>query len=76
MINEAGASTMQSLNVLLFFVLWRNELHVRLTHSRANRLGIVAIILLMLHEGLHILRRDNSDRVPKFFELTLPVKCA
>lgn len=67
---------MQSLDVLLFFVLRRHELHIGLAHCRANRRGIIAIIFLVFYERLHILRRDNTDPVSEPFKLALPVERA
>jgi hypothetical protein len=61
---------------LLFDRLLRNEGNMRLTCSCADRLGIVAVILLPSHKRLYILRADESDLMAKSFKLSCPVKSA
>jgi hypothetical protein len=71
-VDQTAASAMKRLDVLLHFVLGRHEFHIRLAHRRANRLGVVSVALLMLDEGLHVLRRNDPDRVAERLKLTLP----
>jgi hypothetical protein len=47
---------------------------MRLLNDNADCLGIVAVVLLALHEGLHILRSDDLDRVTLCLKMPLPVK--
>jgi len=56
---------MQTLQILLFNLLGRNEAHARSSHRFTDRLRIVGIILLSLYVGLHKLRRDQAHRVPQ-----------
>ena len=44
---------------MLFFEFARDELHVRLHERCADRFSVVAVVLLMLDERLHILWRDD-----------------
>ncbi len=67
---------MQRLDVLLLDGLLRDEGNVRLTRGRADRLGVVAVVLLSTHERLHVLRADDLHLVPERLELALPIKCA
>lgn len=62
---------MQCLDVLLLFVLGRDELHVWLHQSGTNGLCIVAVLLLMLEEWFNILRCDHFDLVTQSLKLTL-----
>ena len=52
---HALAGTMQSLDVLLLNGLLRHQRDVCLARSSADRLGVIAVILLPTHEELHIL---------------------
>jgi hypothetical protein len=74
MIDQPLPTSVESLDILLRQTLCWYEAHVRLLHRPANGLGIVAVILLMLSKWLHVLRRDDPDRVSKRFELPLPVE--
>lgn len=67
---------MQGLDVLLLDALLGDEGDMRLAGGRADRLRIVAIVLLPPHKGLHILRADYFDLMPKRFELPRPVERA
>jgi Homeodomain-like domain len=67
---------MQRLDVLLLNGLFQDESNVRLARCRANRLSVVAVVLLTPHEGLHILRAYDLHLMPKRFELARPVECS
>lgn len=58
---------------LLIDCLGFNETHFRLTSGDDDRLGISSIILLALHEGAHVLRRNQLHLVAKCFHLARPV---
>ena len=47
-----------------------------LARGRADRLGVVAVVLLSADEWLHILRAYDLHLMPQRFELTRPIKCA
>jgi hypothetical protein len=49
---------------------------VRLARRRANRLSVIAVVLLPAHERLHILGANDLHLMPKRFELTRPVECS
>ena len=63
MIDQPLPGAVEALDVLLDDRFLRHEAHMRLLNGNADCLGIVAVILLALHEGLHILRSDDLDRV-------------
>jgi len=65
---------MERLDVLLLHRLPRHKTHVGLPGGCADRFGIVAIVLLAEHEGLHVLQADDLDRMTKALELALPVE--
>ena len=67
---------MERLNILLLNGLLRNKGNVRLSSSGADRLGVVAVVLLPTHERLHILRADDLHVMPERLELPSPVECA
>jgi hypothetical protein len=75
-VHQTSARAVQRLNVLLLFVLGRNELHVWLHQGGANGLCIVAVILLMLKKRFDVLRCDDFDRVARGLELALSPECA
>ncbi len=50
---------------LLFSRLDRDEAHGRAAGGFADRLGVVAVALAPLDEGLRILRRDQPDGVSR-----------
>ncbi len=54
---------------LLLSCLGLNKTHLGLTSRDGDRLGIGRIILLALHEGAHILRRNQFYLVAKSFHL-------
>ncbi len=58
---------------LLLGALHRHEAHRRPLGRLADRLGVGRIVLLPLHEGLHVGRRDQPDRVPEPHQLPAPV---
>ena len=47
---------------------------MRLARDRADGFRIVAVVLLPPHKGLHILRADYFDLMPKRLELPRPEK--
>jgi hypothetical protein len=76
MINQPLPRAVERLDVLLFERLLGYESHVRLLHSRADRLGVVSIVLLPAYERLHVLRGHDPYRVTELLELPLPIECA
>ena len=60
---------MQSLNILLLDGLLRNQGNVWLTRSSADRLSVVAVILLSANKRLRVLRADNLHLVAECLEL-------
>ena len=76
MINQPLPRAMERLDVLLFERLLRHEPHVALLYGRADRLGIVGIVLLPAYERLHILRGHDLHPVPQLLELPLPIEGA
>jgi hypothetical protein len=75
MINEALAGSVEGLDILLLHALFGHQRNVGLTHSRADCLGIVAVVLLPSHERFHILRADDLHLVAQFLKLAGPAKC-
>jgi len=65
---------MQRLNVLLLDRLLRHERNMWLARRRADRLGVIAIVLLTTHERLHILWADDLHLVAERFKLAGPEK--
>jgi hypothetical protein len=59
-----------------FLALDRDKPHGRTSCRFADRLGIRRIILLPLHEGLHVGRSDQPHRMPEVADLTPPVVTA
>jgi hypothetical protein len=76
MVDHPLAGSMQRLDILLLDRFLRHEAHVGLPGRRADRLGIVAVVLLTHRERLDVLRADDLDRVPKALELALPIEGA
>src|SRR5258708_1160903 len=60
------------LDVLLFEGLLRHEPHVTLLYRGADRLGVIAVVLLPADEWLHVLRGHYLNRVTELLELPLP----
>src|ERR1700677_301365 len=46
-----------------------------IVYRRADRLGVVGIVLLPAHERLHVLRGHNLHGVTELLELPLPIEC-
>ena len=61
---------------LLLLALHRNKAHVRTLRCLADRLGIGNIILLPLHERLHIGRGDQPNIMANPHQFARPVVCA
>lgn len=74
MIDQPLPGAVEALDVLLDDRFLRHEAHMRLLNGNADCLGIVAVILLAFHEGLHILRSEDLDRVTLGLKMPLPVK--
>ena len=75
MVDHSLSGAMQGLDVLLFYTLSWGEGDIRLTRDREDRFRVVAVVLLPPHKGLHILRTDQPDLMPKRLKLARPVKC-
>jgi hypothetical protein len=75
-VHQALTTAVESLNVLLFNGLARHELHVWLLDRTADCCGIIAVILLVLGEWLHILGGNDPDLMSRSLELPLPVESA
>ncbi|GCD76447.1 hypothetical protein NBRC3299_2739 [Acetobacter pasteurianus NBRC 3299] len=58
---------------LLRFSAWFDKAHFRLTGRNDDRFRISSIVLLALHERLHILRSDQSDLVTSSCQFASPV---
>ena len=58
---------------LLFSGLYRHKAHSRSQGGLSNGLGIRCIILLSLHERLHVNRRDEANLVADSLKLTSPI---
>src|SRR5690606_7463203 len=76
MIDQPLPGAVEALDVLLDDRFLRHEAHMWLLNGNAYCLGIVAVILLALHEGLHILRRDDLHGMPLSLKMPLPVEGA
>lgn len=74
--HQAPARPMHRELSLLLGVLHRHKAHARALHRLADRLGIVAVVLVILAIGLHELRRHQAHRVPQGRELSRPVVAA
>jgi hypothetical protein len=59
LVNQALPRSEQHRACLLLFRLWLDKAHLRALCRNHNRLGIGGVILLSLHEGPHVLRRDQ-----------------
>jgi hypothetical protein len=75
-IYHALSGAMQCLNVLLLNRFLGNEGNVGLPGCGADRLSIIAVVLLSAHKRLHVLRADDFYLVPERFEFPCPVKRA
>jgi uncharacterized membrane protein len=53
--------------------LGHHKAHGRALSRLADRLGIRRIVLLARDEGLHVSRRDQSDRMPELADLASPI---
>src|SRR4028118_952532 len=53
--------------------LGSHKAHGRALSRLADRLGISGIVLLALHERLHVSRRDQPDRMPERADLAGPM---
>ena len=58
---------------LLLGGLHRHEAHPRTPGGLTDRLGVIAVVLGALHEGLYILWRDQPHGVAKGAEFSSPV---
>src|ERR1700730_8707660 len=67
---------MQGLDILLLDRLLRHQRDMQLARGRADRFGIVAVVLLPTHERLDVLRADDLHLMSERFELALPVEGA
>src|ERR1019366_2306818 len=76
MIDQPLTRAVECLDVLLFERLLRHEPHVRLLYRRADRLGVITVVLLPAHEWLHVLRGHDLHRMTELLELPLPIECA
>ena len=76
MIDKPLAGAVQRLHILLLYALLGHQRNVGLAHGRADRLGIVAVVLLPAHERFHILRADDLHLVAKGFKLARPAEGA
>lgn len=61
---------------LLGLALYRHEAHGRALRGLADCFRISRIVLLTLHEWLHIGRRDQSDGMAKLADLAGPMMSA
>jgi hypothetical protein len=61
------------LDILLLNTLHSNKAHVRSTHRFADRLGIIGVVLVALHVGLHELRRNQADGVASSLKFSRPM---
>ena len=60
LMHEELTHSMQGLDVLLLDALHRNEPHRRTAGCLDDRLGVVAVVLVGLHEGGNVLRGDET----------------
>ena len=74
MIDQPLSSTMEALDILLDNRFLRDEAHMWLLNGNADCLRVISIILLALHERLHILRRNDLDRMSLGLKMPLPMK--
>src|ERR1700759_3952106 len=74
MIDHPLPSPMEGLDVLLFDRLLWDEWDVGMPCRGAYRLGVVAVVLLPAHEGLHILRADDFYLMAERLELPCPAE--
>src|SRR5271155_581333 len=72
MIDQPLPRAVECLDVLLFEGLLRHEPHVPLLYRSADRLCVIAVVLLPADEWLHILRSHDLHRVTELLELPLP----
>jgi hypothetical protein len=75
-VHQALPAAVQGLDVLLRDRLERHEAHAGPLHGLADRLGVVAVVLVAADEGLHELRADDPHHVPGPLELPRPVEGA
>ena len=61
---------MASLQIELVLRLLSNDTQVRSERGFSDRLGIVVVVLLPLHERLHIDRRNDARFVPESAQRT------
>src|SRR6516225_2501270 len=76
MIDRPLSRPMQRLDVLLLDRLLRDKRNVRLPRGYADRVCVIAVILLPAHKRLYILGADNLDPMPERLKLTRPVERA
>jgi hypothetical protein len=69
---QAPTRAVERLDILLFDRLLWHEPHIRLAKRSANRLGVITVVLLVLDERLHVLRRNDLNLVSKRLEPALP----
>jgi hypothetical protein len=74
MVDHTLSCSVESLDVLLRDCLLRNEGNVRLACRCADRLGIVAVILLPSHKRFDVLRANDLDLVAERFKFTGPAE--
>lgn len=65
---------MQSLNILLLNALLRNNWNMRLACRRADRFGVIAVVLLPAHEWFYILQAYQINLMSERLKLTGPKK--
>src|ERR1700756_523394 len=76
MIDHSLSCPMQCLDVLLRDRLLRDKRDVRLPCGYADRLRVIAVILLPAHKRFHILRANNFNLMPNCLKFTCPVERA
>jgi hypothetical protein len=69
-IDHPLSGAMQRLNVLLRHGLFRDEGNVRPARRRADRLGVIAVVLLPAYEGLYIRAQVNIDET-RFYRASI-----
>src|SRR5712672_783372 len=75
MIDQPLPRAVERLDVLLFEGLLRHEPHVPLLYRSADRLCVIAVVLLPAYEWLHVLRGHDLHGVTELLELPLPIEC-
>jgi hypothetical protein len=73
-IDHALPGAVKRLDILLLEGLLWDKLDMRLTRGCADRLSVIAVVLLTAHKGLNILRTDDLDPLAKRLELPRPAE--